>query len=373
LSVKYADETPADDTDNFVQQFNYNTANYPAGKATEFELLITGITEIDNSVSPAVSTVYSNVIYDTLGRVSTSELLDDGTGVKTLTFSYNWDWSDTGTSFKPETTVTSNTNIATTYTFTTDDQGILNTRVWMIEEVDGEDVDGYTTTCAATTKSIAYNANGFVEQTTDKRGYITNFSRDGDNQLTTIETPLQPSTENIIPESRKRTFTWHSSSPMRLKTSIQYFESTGSAFASVAYRKEDLTYDDGTATDYNCDGDTGVNIWRICTRTLTDVEASESRKWEYTYAMHSGTSIVEKITVDGPLTGTGDSVLYTFDISSHLISITNEEGHVTTFADYNEFGKPEATTNEQNISDTDDNIKTALTYNARGEVNNSSP
>ena len=56
----------------------------------------------------------------------------------------------------------------------------------------------------------------------------------------------------------------------------------------------------------------------------------QTRTWAFTYDTAGSL-----LTVDGPLSGTGDTVTYAYDTSGYLASATNEVGQTTTITSVN--------------------------------------
>jgi RHS repeat-associated protein len=71
--------------------------------------------------------------------------------------------------------------------------------------------------------------------------------------------------------------------------------------------------------------------------------------------------MVNVMTVDGPLSGTGDKITYTYDTAGNLTSVKNSLNHATTYSSYNALGQPGRITGPNGD-------KVDYTYNARGSV-----
>ncbi len=84
--------------------------------------------------------------------------------------------------------------------------------------------------------------------------------------------------------------------------------------------------------------------------------AGRTRTWAYTYG--TGGLLA---SVDGPLTGTGDTTAYTYNSQGFLQTITDEVGHVTTVTAWNGRGQPTSVTGANNVA-------TAYGYDALGRM-----
>ncbi|MEP4209295.1 hypothetical protein, partial [Marinobacter alexandrii] len=190
--------------------------------------------------------------------------------------------------------------------------------------------------CLAADTIYAYDANGYVNSMTDAEGNITTRVNDAQGRPLTI-------TEGVgTAEERVTTYVWDAT--FNKPTKIE----------RAGLLKIEFTYD---AT-------TGDQL----TRTETDLTShivpystnGEVRSWAYTYQYDGATSEkLEKITVDGPLAGTGDSTVYDYNAAGHLSKVTNGLSHETTVTAVNGLGLPTSLTDENGIA-------TALTYNERG-------
>jgi YD repeat-containing protein len=103
---------------------------------------------------------------------------------------------------------------------------------------------------------------------------------------------------------------------------------------------------------------------RLKSRTVTDLTsyASPPRTWAYSFTYHGGSNtIVETITQDGPLAGTADQSVETFDAQGRLTSFVNALGHTTTYSAFNATGSP-------GIIVGPNNEETRLEYDALGRL-----
>lgn len=357
---------PDDNTDpdnNFVQVFEYNNT-YQNG----FASLITGIFETTfdeyDANNASAWKRYSRVEYDTLGRVTTSELYDGSSGVETSTFVYNWTWAggiNSGT--RPKTTVTNDRGLETVYEFELPEgTTIKNTRNWRITGMVGEDDQTAGMGCAATSYNTTYDENDFVETTEDTIGVVTKRTRDSKGRI------------SALAEGLKR-----SGSSLQMNGNSQLVKNTGFQGDTLKPTQQEFYGRDTSSQGYVTYADAPGNGWvhyktidyaydannRITSRVVTDESNNTTRTWTYTNTYHEdeneeATAIPSEIVVDGPLSA--DSTTYNFNTSGQLESVENALSHETTYANYNAFGLPEI------ITDVDNGVVTALDYDARGRV-----
>ncbi len=77
----------------------------------------------------------------------------------------------------------------------------------------------------------------------------------------------------------------------------------------------------------------------------------QTRTWTYTYATTPAAIAAAGLlaSVDGPLSGTGDTVSYTYDTNGYVNTVTNEVGHVTTVNTKNARGQPTQITDANGV------------------------
>jgi RHS repeat-associated protein len=260
---------------------------------TSFPTFITGIK--DNA-----GTRRWTVAYDSDGRATTSE---EPSGINDTTVAY----TDPGyPSFTR--TVTNALGKQTVYTF-----------AWSWGDVRLLSVDtNASTNTPATTKSYSYSSS-FVSSLTDQEGRVTAYSRNWMGQPTQVIDGYGTSsarTTNITWDSNFRVpdevaqpnlttdFTWNSSGQL---TQVKQTDTTS------------------TSSPYSTNGQTRI--------------------WTYTYD-----SAGHLLTVDGPLSGSGDTVTYTYTSAGYLSTITNELGQVLTVSSVNGRGQPTVVVDENGVT-----------------------
>ncbi|NJM29784.1 MAG: RHS repeat protein [Rhizobiales bacterium] len=110
---------------------------------------------------------------------------------------------------------------------------------------------------------------------------------------------------------------------------------------------------------------------RLATLTQTDTTShtvpyatsGQTRVWTYTYCQATDTNcpLGQLKSVNGPLTGTGDTVAYSYDATGFIASIANEVAHVTTVVTKNAAGQP-TKVRDANLIDTN------MTYDERNRL-----
>jgi RHS repeat-associated protein len=193
-------------------------------------------------------------------------------------------------------------------------------------------VDEYCVGCGDTV-SATYDSKGNIATRRNHRNYQTNYEFDQTRNLETSRTEglwLGSST----PEARTITTTWHST-----------------------FRLPDVITEPDRVIDNDYDGD-----GNLTERTITDTATDEDRTWSYTYS-----SIGQLLTADGPRTDVSDETTYAYyecatgDECGQQYTVENAAGHITTFDEYDEHGRPTHITDPNGL-------ETVLTYNLRGNI-----
>lgn len=187
-----------------------------------------------------------------------------------------------------------------------------------------------TANCALSNATYQYNSDGFLNRTVDAEGSITLMT------LNTIGLPTQIDDADGLTEERQTGVTWHSS--FRLPTQITEPGLT----TNISYNSSGLpisvTETDTTShsTPYSTNG--------------------QSRVTTITYAAYD---LID--TIDGPLSGTGDTVDFDYSASGYLTEITNEVGHVTQITTHTAMGYPTTIIDPNGIT-------TTIEYDARDRI-----
>jgi RHS repeat-associated protein len=104
--------------------------------------------------------------------------------------------------------------------------------------------------------------------------------------------------------------------------------------------------------------------WRPTAKTLTDTTTitapystnGRTRTWAYSWSTTG-----KLLSVDGPLSGTGDTTTYTYNANGYLASVTNEVGQTTTISAWDGRGLPRTVVDPNEVTRT-------LTYDMEGRL-----
>lgn len=179
-------------------------------------------------------------------------------------------------------------------------------------------------------KTRSYDANGFLNGYTDWKGNQT--------KILNNTRGLAVSMTEAVGTSNERTIltTWHE----YLNVPLTITEPK---------RKIDFTY---------------TETGQLLTRTVTDLETSESRTTSYTYYPEGthGKGLIA--TIDGSRSDVNDITQYAYNATDGLISVTNALGHTILITEHDPSGRP--------LSITDANgIQMTLRWDQRGRLTQS--
>ena len=177
----------------------------------------------------------------------------------------------------------------------------------------------------ASTKTYSYSSS-FITSVTDEEGRVTNYTRNSIGQPTQIVDGYGTAS------ARTTSITWHST--LHVPTEI---------------------VQPGLTTDYTWNSSGQLTQVTQTDTTTTSVPYStngQTRTWAYTYNSYG-----YLLTVDGPLSGTGDTVTYTYDTNGYFASITNEVGQTWTVSAVDGRGYPTTIVDANSIT-------TSLTYDS---------
>jgi YD repeat-containing protein len=177
------------------------------------------------------------------------------------------------------------------------------------------------------TSATTYGANNNVSMRRDFNGNRTNYNTyELARNLETSRTEGLTAAGAATPATRIIETQWHAT--FRLPTLITEKTSAGTVLRT-------------TGMSYDTNGN-------LLARTVTDVPASQSRTWTYTYNANGSV-----LTMDGPRTDLSDVTTYTYydntvtcpgasatGCRGQVETITNAAGHVTTITEYNAHGQP---------------------------------
>ena len=197
----------------------------------------------------------------------------------------------------------------------------------LLTEVEGQS----SAHCAPANTSFTFDSNNFVNQTTDGEGRVTSITNNSRGLPTSITRGYGTSSAVTT------TYTWHST--LNVPTEIVEPNLTTDLTWNSSGQLTQLTQTDTT------------------TQTVPYSTGGQVRAWTYTYTSTGGLLA----SVDGPLSGTGDTVSYTYNSTGFLATVTNEVGQVTTFTAWNGRGQPTSMTQPNGVV-------TNLTYDVRGRL-----
>lgn len=197
-------------------------------------------------------------------------------------------------------------------------------------------VGALSTYCGATASFTGYDSNGYPILQSDNNGNETNFEYNAKGQLTRRKEAVDA---NGVAK-RTTEYEWDAS----------------------RNRLTSVTVVGVSRTDYGYTTDN-----RIASVTVKNLLApspannlNQTRVTTYTYTKHPN-KMLATVTVDGPLSGTGDKVTTSYDDQGNLVSVKNSLNHATTYSNFNGLGQPGRVTGANgDITD--------YTYDARARV-----
>ncbi|MCR6494854.1 DUF6531 domain-containing protein [Thermomonas sp. S9] len=200
-------------------------------------------------------------------------------------------------------------------------------------------------TCAGSVAQTFYDANGNVIEERDQFGVRTTYAYDADQRLMEKITGIGPNGETD--QQQITHLVWDAAIKSRLNQLQVYGASLDQPLNTTTYT-------------YYPDGDPRARLLQSATVANLAGGPVGSLTTTYAYTLHPN-GLVATMTVDGPLAGDGDAVIYTYDAAGNLTSVRNGLGHVATYSNYNALGQPGRVVSPNGaIAD--------YTYNARGQL-----
>jgi RHS repeat-associated protein len=163
--------------------------------------------------------------------------------------------------------------------------------------------------CVGTNAVFTYDSSNRLASVMDPNGNTTTYTYDGNNRPQTITEASGTSSQHVT------TYTWNNT----FGVPTQIVEPR---------RTVNLSYDGAGRLLQQKETDTTNQVFPYST-------TGQVRSWGYTYNAAGLLS-----TVDGPLSGTADSVTYGYSSQGYLNSITNGLGQATQFTSLNGAGQP---------------------------------
>lgn len=192
-----------------------------------------------------------------------------------------------------------------------------------LASVDGE----ASTNCPSSVRSLTYGTDNFIASRVDEEGRTTAYTRDSRGR------PLTITEASGDPLARTTTFTWHST--LNVPTVIARPGLT-----------ESRTYSSGQLTN--------VTLTDTTTITVPYATNGRTRSWAYDW---TPAGLLE--FVDGPLSGSADTVFFAYDADGYLATRIDEVGRMTRVVSRDGRGAP-LTLEDEN------GVQTVITYDGVG-------
>ncbi|MEN5062294.1 RHS repeat-associated core domain-containing protein [Luteimonas sp. TWI1416] len=162
--------------------------------------------------------------------------------------------------------------------------------------------------CAAASKAIVYDANGYPSITEDFNNNKTYTTYNARGQLLELRQAVG------TPVERTTTYAWSASNRMTRRTLVGQVETT-------------WTYD-------SKDRPTSIAMKNLSANGV----AGQVRKTTFAYTVH-GNGLLASTSVDGPIAGTADQIISRYDATGAQTAEESSIGAVT-FSDHNALGQP---------------------------------
>jgi RHS repeat-associated protein len=310
--VNYTYDVASGDQPAFLKKVEYLDPSGTVLDSTTYENADTNYVNAITGIFDKNGVRRWTVTYDGLGRATSS------TGPSGYE-SYSVSYSAVGNPFTR--TVTNPYGRTTTYTFSK--SSAPSARVTGM-------AGSATTNVPSSSNSESYGTDNFVSQITDELGRLTTYTHDSRGM------PSQVVEASGTGSARTTSITWHSS--LGVPTHVVGPKATMDYSYDTQGRLTSLTVTDTTSytTPYATNGRT--------------------RTWGFTW-----NSAGELLTVDGPLSGTGDTTTYAYDSNGYLSSVTDAVGHVTQVTSVDWRGAPLTVVDANSVS-------TTYTYDIHGRV-----
>jgi RHS repeat-associated protein len=203
---------------------------------------------------------------------------------------------------------------------------------------------GASAACPSAASNIDYDSRGYISRRVDFEGNQNLYTYNDRGHLLEERTGIAP---NGSTAAQQRTvYAWDEARNLLLKESR--YGSSGSIQAEAAY-----TY----YPDTDWQRRRRLQRMDIC---APNCATGAKRSISITYTFHSN-SMVQKISVDGPLAGIGDTVVQEFSSTGLLLSETNPLGHVTTYSQYDAMGRVGRITDSNGLA-------TTFAYDGKGRL-----
>ena len=180
-----------------------------------------------------------------------------------------------------------------------------------------------STACTGGTALTEYGTNTYVSREVDFEGNQTFYTWNNRGQLQEKRSGVGPAPGNSTTNQYKVTYGWDTA--RNLMTRESHYGKSGSVQSEVLY-----TYHPDSPT-------THARLLQKVEYCAPTCASGSKRTTNYTYVIRSN-RMIQTVTVDGPLAGSGDAVIYQYDTAGNLASITNGLGHATTWSEFTGLG-----------------------------------
>lgn len=233
---------------------------------------------------------YSTLTYDAAGRAISSHT---GSGVMDkYTYAYT---AGTGSMSVLETTPLGR---QTTYVF-------VNGRISTITGLSGRNAP-------SSYRDITYDANGNADKVKDFSGNVTDYDYAANGQL------LQKVEAYGTSVARTTVYQWDPDPTLNRLVKITL----------TGVNETSFTYD---------------SMARLASMSVKNISPygvfNQVHTTTYSYTTYAN-GIINTLTKDGPLAGTGDAIVSTYSASGDLVSVQNSLGQTITYSTYNGLGEP---------------------------------
>ncbi|WP_165967457.1 RHS repeat-associated core domain-containing protein [Luteimonas aestuarii] len=201
-----------------------------------------------------------------------------------------------------------------------------------------------STACAGGTAATEYGTNTYVAREVDFLGHRTFNTWNNRGQLQEKRSGVGPAPGNSTANQYRVTYGWDTA--RNLMTRESHYGKSGSIQSEVLY-----TYHPDLPATHG-------RLLQKVERCAPTCASGTKRTTTYTYVIRAN-RMIQTVTVDGPLAGTGDAVTYQYDTAGNLTSVTNGVGHVTTWSEFNGLGQPGRMVDANGLS-------TRYTWDAKG-------
>jgi RHS repeat-associated protein len=194
-----------------------------------------------------------------------------------------------------------------------------------------------STYCGATQVLTEYDANGYVAMHSDANNNKTAYTYDSKGRVLTETEAYGTSI------ARRKTYVWDDANNRMVSVTL------GGVGAGTEFVRTSFAY-----------GATG-RVISVTTTNLFSVGSTGSQQvTTYAYTSHPN-GMLATVIKDGPVAGSGDQIVSTYDSLGNLVSVSNSLGHATTYSGFNGLGQPGRMVGPNGeITD--------YTYDARGRV-----